>query len=139
VKTFRVRLAPFSVPYNALDAQEKPAEPAQGEAMEHTALYDAIQKASDVLAANDGRIEDEHRALVAGLIERCEIAAMNTDAEFGPWERRELGLARAAHAAGWLRLALTAAHKALQVSELPRDQYDYGWTYSQHQIKKSAD
>jgi hypothetical protein len=43
-------------------------------------------------------------------------------------------LARAAHAAGWLRLSLTAAHKALQVSELPRDQYDYGWTYSQHQI-----
>ena len=107
--------------------------------MEHEALYDAIQNAFDVLAAHDGKIEDEHRALVAGLIERCEIAAMNTDADLGPWERREFALARAAHAAGWLRLSLTAAHKALQVSELPRDQYDYGWTYSQHQIEKSAD
>jgi hypothetical protein len=118
---------------------EKPVHPAQGEAMEHEALYDAIQNAFDVLAAHGGRIEDEHRALVAGLIERCEIAAMNTDADLGPWERREFALARAAHAAGWLRLSLTAAHKALQVSELPRDQYDYGWTYSQHQIEKSAD
>jgi hypothetical protein len=102
--------------------------------MEHTALNEAIQKAFDVLAAHDGRIEDEHHALVAGLIERCEIAAMNTDAEFGPRERKELGLARAAHAAGWLHLSLTVAHKAVQVSELPRDQYDYGWNYSQHPI-----
>lgn len=30
------------------------------------------------------------------------------------------------------------AQKAVQVSELPKDQYDYGWNYSQHQIEKSS-
>lgn len=107
--------------------------------MVHEALHDAIQKAFDVLAVHDGRIEDEQRVLVADLIERCEIASMNADADLGPWERSELGLARAAHAAGWLRLSLTAAQKALRVSELPTDQYDYGWNYSQNQIENSAD
>lgn len=107
--------------------------------MEHEALRDAIQNTFGVLAAHDGRIEDEHRALVAGVVERYEIAAMNTDADLGPWERGELCLARPAHAVGCLRLSLTAAHKALQVSELPRGQYDCGWTYSQDQIGKPAE
>jgi len=106
--------------------------------MEHQAIYEAIQNASDAIARRYGKIEDEDRALVAKLIDQCEIAAMNKEADLGPWERRELGLARAALASGWLRLALTAAHKALQVSELPSDQYDYGWNYSQHQIEKNA-
>jgi hypothetical protein len=112
--------------------------PTTENAMKHEALYLEIQRACDLLATHDGKIEDQHRAVVDELIDKCEIAAMNDEAELGMWERRELGLARAALASGWLRLALTAAHKAVQVSELPSDQYDYGWNYSQALVEKNS-
>jgi hypothetical protein len=46
-------------------------------------------------------------------------------------------MARAALAAGWLRLALTAADKALRVNELPANEYAYGMNYGALRIDKN--
>jgi len=68
-----------------------------------------------------------HEGDVAALIDQCRQAIEDErGSAVGPWEQRELDYAREAPRAGWLRLALTAAEKALFVSQLPPAEYEYG-------------
>ena len=89
-------------------------------------LLDAIAECFDRIM-ND---EADQATEVSALIEACQ-QAMEEEREgaLGPWEQRELDYARVAHRDGWLRLALTAAEKALRVSQLPAAEYAYGASY----------
>ncbi|KVN48750.1 hypothetical protein WT12_08370 [Burkholderia territorii] len=71
-----------------------------------------------------------HEQAVLDVIADCQ-SAMEDEREgaVGPWEQRELDYARVAVRAGFLRLALVAAEKALAVSQLPRAEYEYGMNY----------
>ena len=71
---------------------------------------------------------------VLGIIADCQNA-MEAEREgaVGPWEKRELDYARIAVRDGFLRLALVAAGKALVVSQLPRNEYEYGLSYGRPQ------
>lgn len=72
-----------------------------------------------------------HEQAVLSVIADCQNAMdEERDGAVGPWEQRELDYARVAVRAGFLRLALVAAEKALVVSQLPRDEYEYGLNYS---------
>jgi hypothetical protein len=73
-----------------------------------------------------------HEGEVAALIEQCQQAIEDEREDaLGLWEQRELDYARTALRDGWLRLALTAAEKALLVSQLPPAEYAYGANYGQ--------
>ncbi|MDN7901465.1 hypothetical protein QZM82_35275 [Burkholderia cepacia] len=82
-----------------------------------------------VAGSNDG-----HEQAVLDVIVDCQ-AAMEEEREgaIGEWEQRELDYARVAVHDGFLRLALVAAEKALIVSQLPRDEYEYGLNYGRPQ------
>ncbi|KVF80072.1 MULTISPECIES: hypothetical protein [Burkholderia cepacia complex] len=71
-----------------------------------------------------------HEQAVLDVIADCQ-SAMEEEREgaIGAWEQRELDYARVAVREGFLRLALVAAEKALIVSQLPRDEYEYGLNY----------
>lgn len=70
-----------------------------------------------------------HDNEVAVLVDQCEQAIEAHNGEVGQWEAELLEQARTALAAGWLRLALVAAGKALEVSTLPESEYNYGLAY----------
>ncbi|MCA8100122.1 hypothetical protein [Burkholderia contaminans] len=75
-----------------------------------------------------------HEQAVLDVIADCQ-SAMEEECEgaIGAWEQRELDYARVAVRDGFLRLALVAAEKALIVSQLPRDEYEYGLNYGRPQ------
>lgn len=88
------------------------------------AIADCFECIADDYAGHEGE--------VATLIEQCQQAIEGErGGALGPWEQRELDYARTARRAGWLRLALTAAEKALLVSQLPPAEYAYGANYGQ--------
>jgi hypothetical protein len=70
-----------------------------------------------------------HDNEVAALVDQCEQAIEAHKGEVGEWEAQLLEQARTALAGGWLRLALVAAGKALEVSTLPEQEYNYGLAY----------
>jgi hypothetical protein len=71
-----------------------------------------------------------HEGNVLALIDSCQTAIEEyREGYAGDWEMRELDYARQAVANGFLRLALTAAEKALVVSQLPPAEYEYGMNY----------
>jgi hypothetical protein len=75
-----------------------------------------------------------HEKAVLDIITDCQDA-MEAEREgaVGTWEKRELDYARIAVRDGFLRLALVAAEKALVVSQLPRNEYEYGLNYGHTQ------
>ncbi|KVN07894.1 MULTISPECIES: hypothetical protein [unclassified Burkholderia] len=79
------------------------------------------------------RIADDyhgHEQAVLDAIAECEQALEDErEGAIGPWERRELDYARVAVHDGFRRVALMAAEKALIVSQLSRDEYEYGLNY----------
>lgn len=87
---------------------------------------DSIVRCLEVVAEG----YDGHEQDVLDIINECQ-QAMEDEREgaIGPWEQRELEYARVAVRDGFLRLALVAAEKALVVSQLPRDEYEYGLNY----------
>lgn len=71
---------------------------------------------------------------MAALIDQCErVIETEKEGSLGPWEHSELVYARSRLLEGWLGLALTAASKALAVSELPQAEYEYGWSFAKPQ------
>lgn len=73
--------------------------------------------------------EGKHQK-VLNLIHEARAALTNGDGTLPPWEAEELAYAEAAVHWNWLRLALVATEKAIAVSELPRDEYEYGFNYT---------
>jgi hypothetical protein len=71
-----------------------------------------------------------HQEHVRDLIARCRITLARGTGQLGPWEGQELAYADAAITASFLRIALVAADKALKVSQLSYEEYDYGFHYA---------
>jgi hypothetical protein len=91
----------------------------------HEHLYDKVEEMlTKVVGGYDGHHDD-----VRALIVECREALGSVDGKVGPWETQELEYADSAVNANMLRLALVATEKALDVSQLPADEYEYGFTY----------
>ena len=63
---------------------------------------------------------------IRALIPQCRTTLRRGTRQLGPWETLEIDTAERAVDANLLRLALTAAQKALAVSKRPIEEYDYG-------------
>jgi hypothetical protein len=66
---------------------------------------------------------------VMTLIHDVRQGLIAANGELGPWEERELRYAEAAVHGNFLRLALVTIRKAIDVSKLPRDEYEQGFNY----------
>ncbi len=84
-----------------------------------------------------GRYEGQHDA-VRALIADCRTALAEVHGRLGPWEAAELDDADAAVGCDFLDLALVSTHKALQVSLLPRDEYQHGLDYAKRPAGQAA-
>ena len=78
----------------------------------------------DLVAGYDGEYGSVER-----LIFDCDSAIRCAWGELGPWETENLEYAKAAVRASMLRLAVVSAEKALDVSMLPKDEYEFGFSY----------
>ena len=91
---------------------------------EVTAQLDAMTDESA-----DRNYEGKHNK-VWGIIQDARRALMKEKGKLGPREAEELEYAENAVHSNFLMLALTATDKALAVSQLPTDEYDYGFNYT---------
>jgi hypothetical protein len=66
---------------------------------------------------------------VLEIIRATRMALTPAEGPLGPWEAEELSYAEAAVHVNFLLLALNATDKAIAVSQLPRDEYEYGFNY----------
>jgi len=73
--------------------------------------------------------EGHHKDVLA-LISECRAAIKSVQGTLGPWETQDLDYAESAVKANMLRLALVCAEKALEVSQLPKSEYEMGFNYS---------
>lgn len=87
-------------------------------------LYAAIGDLYETLRRNEYSDLDD---AVIDLIEVSVEAIRNATGKLGTWESQELAYAMDAALLGWLRLALVAVGKALDISQLPKPEYDYGF------------
>jgi hypothetical protein len=76
-----------------------------------------------------GRRYDGHHDAVMALIHDAEQALTPVGGRLGLWERLELDHAIQAVRINFLSLALNCIGKAIEVSQLPRDHYDFGFNY----------
>lgn len=72
----------------------------------------------------DGKHEE-----VLKIIRATRVALSSAEGRLGPWEAQELAYAEASVRVNFLLLALNATAKAIAVSQLSRDEYDYGFNY----------
>ncbi len=70
-----------------------------------------------------------HKPMVEQLVGECTSALAGVESRFGTWEDELMGSAISALNAGWLMLALVSIEKALQVNQLPEEEYRYGHNY----------
>ncbi|CAN5391823.1 hypothetical protein BH11PSE11_BH11PSE11_12490 [soil metagenome] len=90
----------------------------------YTELYSAIGDLYETLRRTEYHGQDD---AVIDLIEVSIEAIRSATGKLGPWESQELAYAMDAALLGWLRLALVAVRKALDISQLPKSEYDYGF------------
>lgn len=64
------------------------------------------------------------------IIRATRTALTPPGGQLGPWEEELLDYAEDAVHGNFLFLALNAAEKAIVVSALPRDEYEYGFNYA---------
>lgn len=67
---------------------------------------------------------------VLELVREARGALEASHGKLGPWEAEELARAEVAVKCNFLRLALHEIQKAIDVSELPKAEYDYGFNYT---------
>jgi hypothetical protein len=70
-----------------------------------------------------------HHKDILALISACREAITSAQGKLGPWETQDLDYAESAVKANMLRLALLCAEKALDVSQLPKEEYEIGFNY----------
>jgi hypothetical protein len=88
-------------------------------------LLNSIHELYEVLRTEGyGSKEEEVRALILDT-----RRALTGASGLGKWEAAELDYANAAVAQNWLCLALVCANKAIAVSELPAEEYEFGFNY----------
>jgi hypothetical protein len=94
-------------------------------------MLDEIFKRMDTLAAQmRGRQYDGHHEAVIALIYNAGKALTTPDGQIGPWERAELDQATLAVHINFLTLALHRIGRAIEVSQLPADDYAFGFNYT---------
>lgn len=70
---------------------------------------------------------------VLRLIRDVRQALIAANGRLGPWEEQELQYAESAVQGNFLRLALFTVRKAIDVSRLPREEYEQGFNYGRKQ------
>ena len=63
------------------------------------------------------------------IIRATRVALSSAERRLGPWEAQELAYDEASVRVNLLLLALNATAKAIAVSQLPRDECEYGFNY----------
>ena len=63
---------------------------------------------------------------VLGKVEEAR-QLLSEDDEIGKWETESLNYAEAAGNANWLRVAVLKVIEAIDVSQLPQDEYEWGF------------
>lgn len=95
------------------------------------ATFDEVTAQLDAMAVElAGRNYEGKHNQVWGIIQDARRALTKARGKLGPWEAEELEYAENAVRSNFLMLALTATDKALAVSQLPSDEYDYGFNYT---------
>ena len=94
-------------------------------------MFDEVTAQLDAMAEElaDRNYEGKHDK-VRGIIQEARRALTKENGKLGPWEAEQLEYAENAVRNNFLMLALTATDKALDVSQLPPDEYEYGFNYS---------
>lgn len=80
----------------------------------------------------------EQRDAVMALVDEARVDLRSSDGSLGRWESDCLDYAAAAVQANYLRLALVSVDKAIVVSDLPPDDYAYGYNYTTRAREDSA-
>ena len=78
----------------------------------------------ELAASYEGRKQD-----VLAVIAECRDALRGENGELGKWERAELDYAEQAVGGNLLRLAVFCAMKAIEVHQLPLEEYEHGFNY----------
>ena len=92
------------------------------------ATFDEVVAQLDTRAAElANRNYEGKRDKVWGIIQDARRVLTKASGRLGPWEAEELEYAENAVRSNFLMLALTATDKAIAVSQLPSDEYDYGF------------
>lgn len=86
-------------------------------------LQSDVQQLCDSLIA---KTYEGHADAVAAHITEARRLLVQPDGTLGTWEGDELAYAAAALRVNFLRLALVSVNKAIVVSRLPKDEYDFG-------------
>lgn len=73
--------------------------------------------------------EGKHEKVLE-LVREARGVLVKSHGKVGPWEAEELARAEVSVKCNFLRLALHEIEKAIDVSELPKDEYDYGFNYT---------
>lgn len=96
----------------------------------------SLEPASSLLERIDQLTIELHRTGYAGkrervieLINEARAELTQQKGRLGPWEAECLDYAFVAVTSNFLRLALTSVAKAIAVSNLPTDDYDFGFNY----------
>lgn len=90
-------------------------------------LLEALARLDEeLLASYTGRQAD-----VLEMADRCASCLGDQNGNVGKWESAEIKYAKVAVGDGFLRLAVSSLMKAVKVSELPPDEYEYGFNYNQ--------
>lgn len=94
-------------------------------------MFDDLHEKINALFAELGAegYEGKHQK-VLDLVREARVALTKDDGTLPPWEAEELARAEDAVRWNWLRLAVFATEKAIAVSQLPADEYEYGFNYT---------
>ncbi len=93
---------------------------------EHRDLLETLARLyEELFASYAGREAD-----VLEAADRCASYLRDENGNLGKWENAEIEYAKLAVGDGFLRLAVSALVKAVKVSELPPDEYEYGFNYN---------
>jgi len=99
-------------------------------------VFDEIfERINELAALTSGRRYDGHHDAVMGLVHDAKKALTTADGKVGPWERAELDRAALAVRINFLTLALNGIGKAFEVSQLPPDEYEFGFNYTKTPTK----
>lgn len=93
----------------------------------HPTLLDRINELG--LELRSTGYDGQHDAILK-LIEEARTSLTSISGQLGPWEAECLEYAGKAINDNFLKLAITQIDKALEVSELPSNEYEAGFNYT---------
>ena len=102
-------------------------------------MFDDLVVRIDALAKElrAGGYEDQHDA-VREVIDDTQATLTRVNAELHAWETDELAYAVRAADSGFLTLALVCTEKAIEVSQLPEEDYEIGYNYARKKKREDS-